>query len=106
MVNKKLLGAAVLAALLIGLVDVPNAQFVAKDPGVRGGDAGAGGPLPGLSTTQNEYFESGKDDFNEAEGVGDGLGPRFNLDSCGGCHINPAIGGTSPAVNPQVAIAT
>ena len=34
-----------------------------------------------------------------------GLGPRFNLDSCGGCHSQPAIGGTSPAVNPQVAVA-
>ena len=33
----------------------------------------------------------------------EGLGPRFNLDSCGGCHAAPAIGGTSPAVNPQVA---
>ena len=30
----------------------------------------------------------------------------MNLDSCGGCHSQPAIGGTSPAVNPQVAFAT
>ena len=29
----------------------------------------------------------------------------MNLDSCGGCHSQPAIGGTSPAVNPQVAFA-
>ena len=34
-----------------------------------------------------------------------GLGPRFNLDSCGGCHAQPAVGGSSPAVNPQVALA-
>jgi CxxC motif-containing protein (DUF1111 family) len=106
MLNKRLLGAAILAALLVGLVDVPNAQFVARDPGVRGGPAGAGGPLPGLSTAQRKFFEAGGDDFAEAEGVGDGLGPRFNLDSCGGCHAQPANGGSSPAVNPQVAIAT
>src|SRR5207344_1926390 len=49
---------------------------------------------------------TGLDDFAEAEGVGDGLGPRFNLDSCGGCHSQPAIGGTAPATNPQVAVAT
>src|SRR5262249_11864795 len=35
-----------------------------------------------------------------------GLGPRFNLDSCGGCHAQPAIGGTSPPINPQIAAAT
>src|SRR5262249_37576519 len=34
------------------------------------------------------------------------LGPRMNLDSCGGCHVHPAVGGSSPAVNPQVAFAT
>jgi CxxC motif-containing protein (DUF1111 family) len=48
----------------------------------------------------------GRDDFNEAEGVGDGLGPRFNLDGCGGCHFQPGIGGSSGTINPQFAIAT
>jgi CxxC motif-containing protein (DUF1111 family) len=38
--------------------------------------------------------------------VGDGLGPRFNLNSCGGCHVQGGVGGSSPAVNPQVAMAT
>src|SRR4030095_7675669 len=74
--------------------------------GVRGGAPGAGGHLPGLSAGEIAYFEIGKEDFAEAEGVGDGLGPRFNLDSCGGCHAQPATGGTSPKVNPQVAKAT
>ena len=106
MVNKKLLGAAVLAALLIGMVGVSNAQFAAKDPGVRGGAAGAGQMLQGLNAQQRALFTDGQADFAEAEGVGDGLGPRFNLDSCGGCHAAPAVGGSSPAVNPQVALAT
>jgi hypothetical protein len=35
-----------------------------------------------------------------------GLGPRMNLDSCAGCHSQPAVGGTSPSVNPQVAFAS
>jgi CxxC motif-containing protein (DUF1111 family) len=30
----------------------------------------------------------------------------MNLDGCGGCHSQPAIGGTSPRINPQVAFAT
>ena len=29
----------------------------------------------------------------------------MNLGSCGGCHSQPAVGGTSPPVNPQVAFA-
>ena len=33
-----------------------------------------------------------------------GLGPRFNLDSCAGCHIEPAVGGSSPAINPQIEV--
>src|SRR5207249_8959749 len=44
--------------------------------------------------------------FNEVEMTEDGLGPRFNLDSCGGCHSHPSGGGSSPAINPQVAMAT
>jgi CxxC motif-containing protein (DUF1111 family) len=29
----------------------------------------------------------------------------MNLDQCSGCHLQPAVGGTSPSVNPQVAFA-
>jgi CxxC motif-containing protein (DUF1111 family) len=78
----------------------------AKDPGVRGGMPGAGGHLANLTDNEIRFFELGKEDFNEEEGVRDGLGPRMNLDGCGGCHAQPAIGGTSPAVNPQVAFAS
>jgi CxxC motif-containing protein (DUF1111 family) len=80
--------------------------FRASDPGVRGGAAGAGGPIAGLTARELEFFQVGKDDFEEVEVVDDGLGPRMNLDSCGGCHSQPATGGTSPAVNPQVAFAS
>jgi hypothetical protein len=80
--------------------------FRAQDPGVRGGTAAAGGPLAGVTDYENEYFVAGKEDFEEADGVAEGLGPTMNLDSCGGCHSQPAIGGTSPAINPQVAFAT
>ena len=77
----------------------------AKDPGVRNGSASAGAPLPGLTPSQAAHFAEGKLDFEEVETVADGLGPTMNLDGCRGCHSQPATGGTSPAVNPQVAFA-
>ncbi len=86
---------------------VCSATAIAQtDPGVQGGAARAGGPLPGLTAEEFEFFDVGLDDFAEAEGIADGLGPRFNLDGCGGCHFQPSIGGTSGTVNPQVAVAT
>jgi CxxC motif-containing protein (DUF1111 family) len=78
----------------------------ATDPGVRGGDPGAGGPLQGLNDAELSFFAGAKDVFGEVDAVPNGLGPRFNLDSCSGCHAHPSVGGTSPPTNPQVAIAT
>lgn len=83
-----------------------SAAVAQTDPGVRGGTAGAGLPFADLTVNEHAFFEVGLEDFAEAEGVGEGLGPRFNLDGCAGCHLQPAVGGTSPAVNPQVAVAT
>jgi CxxC motif-containing protein (DUF1111 family) len=78
----------------------------ATDPGVRGGDPGAGGALQGLNDAERLFFDGAKDVFQEVDAVPQGLGPRFNLDSCSGCHSHPTIGGSSPPTNPQVAIAT
>jgi len=77
----------------------------AKDPGVRTGAAGAGGSIS-KDSTEVAMFTAGQSTFQETDTVPKGLGPRFNLDSCAGCHAQPAVGGTSPAVNPQVAMAT
>jgi CxxC motif-containing protein (DUF1111 family) len=75
-----------------------------RDPGIRGGPPGAGQPIAGLTPGELSYFISqGEPQFMQIEAVSDGLGPRFNLDSCGGCHAFPAPGGSSPPVNnPQV----
>src|SRR5437867_12982982 len=89
-------------------VDTPSSvdpSSAARDPGVRGGVAGAGAPIAGLTKTELAFFSAGKDDFAEEEEVADGLGPTMNLGSCGGCHLHPALGGTSPPVNPQIAFA-
>ncbi len=82
-----------------------DSSSAARDPGVRGGAAGAGAPIAGLTRSELALFNAGKDEFAQAEEVADGLGPTMNLDGCGACHLQPAVGGTSPAVNPQVAFA-
>ena len=105
MTNLKLLIAGVPLVTVI-MVGAAGAQFLARDPGVRGGGPGAGAHLAGLTASQRVFFDVGRDEFREVDGLGEGLGPRFNLDSCVGCHSQPAVGGTSPALNPQVAVAT
>jgi|SRR5580658_2015113 CxxC motif-containing protein (DUF1111 family) len=116
------LGAAFIAA--------PHAAFGQAasgvvDPGVRGGAAGAGGPLPGLQNTtavpELTMFFDARERFGEIDSVivggvdidaqpgretGGGLGPAFNGNSCELCHIQPAVGGTGPATNPQIALTT
>jgi CxxC motif-containing protein (DUF1111 family) len=78
----------------------------ATDPGVRGGPAGAGGPVPTLNANETSFWFAAQAVFEEVEIVPTGLGPRFNLNSCAGCHAQPAVGGSAPATNPQVAVAT
>ena len=77
--------------------------FAQSDPGPRSGASGAGAPIAGLTPGELDFFTNhGVPQFSQVEGVADGLGPRFNLDSCGGCHIQPSLGGSSPATNPQL----
>jgi CxxC motif-containing protein (DUF1111 family) len=99
-----------------------EAQFVARDPGPRGGKVGAGQPISGLSATQMGFFENGLQRFLEVDSVGGtlpgetglGLGPSFNSNQCASCHSQPATGGSSPSLtafpfigpNPQVAVAS
>lgn len=76
--------------------------FAQTDPGVRGGAPGAGTPFTALTAGELDFFTNhGVPAFSEVENVAAGLGPRFNLDSCGGCHAQPGLGGSSPAANPQ-----
>jgi CxxC motif-containing protein (DUF1111 family) len=108
------------AALAVALnVGIAQAQ---TDPGPRGAPAGAGGPVPGLTTAQLANFNETKTVFQEIDSVsgtivgedGAGLGPTFNGNSCAQCHSEPAIGGSSPGLlsrilaraNPEVALAT
>jgi CxxC motif-containing protein (DUF1111 family) len=131
MTNSRIKKTAVAAVLTLSLFAAtansqPNGQpppptptaTTPKDPGVRGGAPGAGGtfnPIDNTSSTNNtadqDFFLQAKLIFQElvsvsgttAGSTGGGLGPGFNLNQCSGCHSQPAIGGSSPAINPQVA---
>src|SRR5882762_1214403 len=80
------------------------------DPGVRGGAPGAGTPLEGLTADETAFFQNGLAKFLDIESVtggeNNGLGPRFNSNQCLSCHSQTRVGGTSPATNPLIAIAT
>jgi CxxC motif-containing protein (DUF1111 family) len=101
--------------LCVGVLTVASlAAQNAKDPGVRGGAPGAGGIVSGLGSDGDTLFAFLTSEFTQLHSVGgtvgnetgNGLGPGYNANGCGVCHSFPAIGGTSPAINPQVAQAT
>ena len=99
---------AVVMSLLSWATLSAAANAAATDPGLRPASTTDtfGNPVTGLTTDQTTLFFNGQASFKELEQVTDGLGPRFNLDSCVGCHAFPTHGGSAPAVNPQVALAT
>jgi CxxC motif-containing protein (DUF1111 family) len=94
------------AALLVG-----GAASAQTDPGVQAVDRGTGAALPSVLANDNPgilaFFQDGQRRFQDVESVSNsptgnnGLGPRFNSNSCVSCHAQPAVGGTGPAVNPQ-----
>src|SRR5262249_22056914 len=94
-----------------------SAAAAQTDPGVRpgaiNGQAGATAtnPLPLASVQANtptgvlEFFDDGLDRFQEVDEVNpNGLGPRFNFNSCSGCQPQPTIGGPSSATNPEATV--
>src|ERR1700682_3472174 len=93
---------ASVVAILAGLF-LQEMAFAQTDPGVRSNTGvNAGQPFTSVTASQNDlaFFQTRLGQFNEHQtvtGNNPGLGPRFNLDSCGACHSQPAPGGTSPA---------
>jgi len=103
-------GGIVAVVLATGVYTLGQTQSAPVDPGVRGGPAGGGAPLNGLTADETAFFQDGQARFADVEvvtgGSNNGLGPRFNSNQCLSCHAQPAAGGTSPAQNPLIAIAT
>jgi CxxC motif-containing protein (DUF1111 family) len=100
------------AALTASNLSNANAGPMLVDPGVRKAatDNGPPVPMPGLGPDEMAFFDDGIARFNVIEVVsgaasGNGLGPRFNSNSCASCHSQPYVGGSSPAQNPLMSIA-
>ena len=104
----RVLAAACVGSLLaLSFASVMVGQLEVRDPGVRGGHVDVGGPLASVQQTPSpgalEYFSDGLARFQEVDGVSggahNGLGPRFNGNSCSSCHSQPAVGGSSPSMS-------
>jgi CxxC motif-containing protein (DUF1111 family) len=98
--------AAAFTTAVVFLAGMTEAQ---TDPGVQSGNRGTGAALSSVLANDNAgiltFFNDGLSRFQEIEtvsgGANNGLGPRFNSNSCSSCHAQPAIGGSGPASNPQ-----
>src|SRR5580704_3056232 len=81
------------------------------DPGVQSGNRGTGAALSSVAANNPSgilsFFNDGLTRFQAVESVSgspagnNGLGPRFNSNSCSSCHAQPTFGGTGAATNPQ-----
>ncbi|MGM0555258.1 MAG: di-heme oxidoredictase family protein [Myxococcota bacterium] len=58
--------------------------------------ADLGEPMQGASASQREAFDRGREVALRQFGPESGLGPKFNVTSCGGCHERPVTGGSGP----------
>ncbi len=54
-----------------------------------------GQPYPFATEAQRDDFARGLEVVERVWTEADGLGPRFNVVSCGSCHLKPVFGGTS-----------
>jgi CxxC motif-containing protein (DUF1111 family) len=113
--------AAKLASVFtLAVLFLAGMAFAQTDPGVQSGTRT--NPNTGVSTggtliPQNDttgflaFFTDGQARFAAVESASNsptgnnGLGPRFNSNSCSSCHAQPVEGGTGAAVNPQFAFA-
>jgi CxxC motif-containing protein (DUF1111 family) len=104
-----------LAFALIAAMLLSTAMTLAQtDPGVQSGSRGTGAALSSVLADDKSgilaFFNDGLGRFQEVEsvsgGANNGLGPRFNSNSCSSCHAQPAVGGSGPASNPQAQFTT
>ncbi len=113
-------GGRALAGLALGLwmfaasdafAQAAGVSAAVTDPGVRHAATDGGPPLAlaGLSSEYLAFFQDGLSRFTTIESVSggqdNGLGPRFNSNSCSSCHSQPYVGGSSPPTNPLYSVA-
>jgi CxxC motif-containing protein (DUF1111 family) len=74
-----------------------SANDDASDVGAVAEQPAIGAFLPGLQADP-ELLAEAREAFLAVEGIADGVGPIFNLSSCGGCHSNGATGGAGEQI--------
>ena len=98
------------AVLTSAMLFLGGTAFAQTDPGVQGGNRLTPGQSLLQGTGQSSFvtfFNDGFKRFQDVESVSNsptnnnGLGPRFNSNSCSSCHAQPVVGGTGAAINPQ-----
>ena len=101
--------ARLVSVLTLAVLFLAGMAVAQTDPGVQSGNRGTGAALSSVLSNSPSgilsFFNDGLTRFQEVEsvsgGANNGLGPRFNSNSCSSCHSQPAFGGTGPATNPQ-----
>ena len=53
-------------------------------------------PIRGVTQAELAAFTNAVTTFTEVDSVPTGLGPRFNMNSCAGCHAHPSPGAPVP----------
>lgn len=101
------------SALTLVVLFITEMMVAQTDPGVQSGNRGTGATLINSANDPNgftTFFQDGLNRFQEIETVSNsknnGLGPRFNSNQCSSCHAQPAVGGSSAAINPQFQFAS
>jgi CxxC motif-containing protein (DUF1111 family) len=98
--------------LTLTMLFLAGMALAQTDPGVQSANRGTGATI--ITSDPNgflPFFTDGQARFSDVESVSgnaagnNGLGPRFNSNSCSSCHAQPAEGGTGAAVNPQFTFA-
>jgi CxxC motif-containing protein (DUF1111 family) len=95
------------ASAIVGCVENPqedgpvgsDVEQARSEPGVVT-RSGFGAPLAGVAAKRAdlEIFAAGQEEFAEIQ-VLPTQGPLFNARSCGGCHFQPALGGSGQTIN-------
>src|SRR5437879_113130 len=98
------------SVLTLAVLFLAVAAFAQTDPGVQSGSRGTGAALSSVLANDKAgiltFFNDGQARFQEVDTVsGNGLGPRFNSNSCSSCHAQPAVGGSGASTNPEFAFA-
>lgn len=101
-------------ALLFTLIGATSFSYANNEAHEVKPAFGFGGAIANLNADELAFWVASVATFKKVKSVagtepgtsGAGLGPRFNSNSCVSCHSFPATGGTSPANNPLIAVAT